>query len=83
MVRATGNGPTLITDPEGRILASQDYAGSGAILSASVPTHGVTTIYGRFGDWFAYLCVLVVGALTAYAFASGRQPLRVGHFQTA
>jgi apolipoprotein N-acyltransferase len=73
MVRATGNGPTLITDPEGRILASQDYAGDGGILVTAVPTRGVATIYGRIGDLFAYLCVVGLAALGVYAVARGRR----------
>lgn len=72
MVRATGNGPTLITGPEGRIIASQDYTGHGAILIASVPTRGMATVYGRVGDLFAYLCVLGLAVLAALAFARGR-----------
>jgi apolipoprotein N-acyltransferase len=73
LVRPTGNGPTLITDPEGRIIASQDYTGAGAILMASVPTHGVATVYGRLGDWFAYLCLLIVGGMFVLATVPRRQ----------
>jgi apolipoprotein N-acyltransferase len=85
LVRATGNGPSLILDPEGRVIASQDYFASdnNHIQLASVPTRGVTTIYGRFGDWFAYLCLLVVAGLTGWAFVRGRAPIAIRHLQTA
>jgi apolipoprotein N-acyltransferase len=78
LVRPTGNGPSLILDPEGRVLASQDYSTSnGGILLARIPTQGVATIYGHFGDWFVYLCLLGLAALGAYALVRGRQPVAV------
>lgn len=74
LVRPTGNGPSLILDPEGRVLANQDYFASdnSHIQMASIPTQGVSTIYGRFGDWFAYLCLLGLAALGAYALVRRR-----------
>lgn len=74
MVRATGNGPTLVTDPEGRILARQDDPGSGGILLARIPTQGVITIYGRVGDLFVYLCLIGLAGLTGMAFVQSRRP---------
>lgn len=59
----------MITDDQGRVLASQDYFGSSSgILIAAVPTHGVTTIYSRIGDLFAYLCAAGLVFLAALAF---------------
>jgi apolipoprotein N-acyltransferase len=82
MVRATANGPTLITDQVGRIIASQDYASAGGILEAIIPTHGVATLYGRLGDAFAYGCVFALGGLTIFAFVRPRRTVTIGRLQT-
>jgi len=58
-VRPTGDGISLMTDYLGRVIASQNYSASNdGILLGSVPTRGVSTIYSRIGDVFAYLCTL-------------------------
>jgi apolipoprotein N-acyltransferase len=68
LVRPTGHGFSTITDYEGRILASQDYfTDSSGILQNTVPLRGVTTIYSRIGDLFAYLCVAGLAFLTGWA----------------
>ena len=61
LVRPTGDGISLMTDYLGRVIASQNYSASNnGIMLASVPTNGVSTIYSRIGDAFAYLCTLGV-----------------------
>ena len=61
LVRPAGDSISLMTDYLGRVIASQDYSASNnGIMLASVPTHGVSTIYSRIGDAFAYLCTLGV-----------------------
>jgi apolipoprotein N-acyltransferase len=68
LVRATANGPSLLTDPMGRVLASQDYfTNNSGIMLAGVPTEGVATLYSRIGDVFAYLCVVILVSLAAGA----------------
>jgi apolipoprotein N-acyltransferase len=75
VVRAAGNGTTVIADYEGRVLGSQNYfTNSTGILMTGVPTHGVTTIYSRIGDAFAYLCVVALILLAGRALA--REPQR-------
>ncbi len=68
MVRATGNGVSLITDYQGRVLGRQNYGDGGGVMMATVPTQGVGTIYGRIGDTFAYLCAAGLIFLAAWAF---------------
>jgi len=76
LVRATGNGPSLMVDPQGRIVAEQDYFTSQTgIMLASVPTHGVTTVYGRIGDVFAYMGVLGLLTLAARSLLGRGQPM--------
>ena len=69
LVRPTGEGLSTITDYEGRLLGSQNYfTTSDGIMITSVPTRGVTTVYSRIGDLFAYLCVAGLVFLTGWAF---------------
>ena len=59
LIRPDGDGISLMTDYLGRVIASQDYSASNnGIMLASVPTRGVSTIYSRIGDSFAYLCTI-------------------------
>jgi apolipoprotein N-acyltransferase len=63
MVRATGNGVSLIVDDQGRVLGSQPYGEGGGVMIADLPTHGVATFYSRIGDAFAYLCAAGLAGL--------------------
>ena len=59
LIRPSGGDISLMTDYQGRVIASQNYSASNdGILLASVPTHGVSTIYSHIGDVFAYLCTI-------------------------
>jgi len=79
LVRPAGSGISTITDYEGRILASQNfYKTSDGILLSSVPTRGVTTIYSRIGDLFAYLCAAGLIFLAHWAFIFRKQPMTGG-----
>jgi apolipoprotein N-acyltransferase len=84
LVRPTDDGISLITDYQGRILGSQNYsASSDGITIASVPTQGVTTIYDRIGDLFAYLCALGLVVFAGLAFAHRREATALKRLQTA
>jgi apolipoprotein N-acyltransferase len=67
IVRTTNNGITVSIDPYGRIFRPipQDVR-----AAADLPYDFRTdkTIYTRFGDWFAWLCVLVSVILLASTF---------------
>jgi apolipoprotein N-acyltransferase len=67
-IRAAGRGLSMIIDPQGRVLASQDYfTTSSHVLLASFPVHSVRTIYTRVGDLLAYLCIAGCLLLTMVA----------------
>jgi apolipoprotein N-acyltransferase len=84
MIRPTGNGLSAAIDPLGRVLASQDYfTSSSGIMLASLPTHGVTTLYSRIGDAFAYLCVIGLILLAGQALLRRQQPAVVAQHQPA
>lgn len=57
LLRPAGAGLSTITDYQGRILATQNFfTNTDGIMMTTVPIHGVTTVYSRIGDLFAYLC---------------------------
>lgn len=57
LLRATNNGYTVAVDPYGRIVArlATDIRGE---LDAPYDFRSGLTPYARFGDWFAWLCVI-------------------------
>lgn len=67
LLRDTNNGYTVAIDPYGRIVArlAPDVRGS---LDAPYDFRSDRTLYARFGDWFAWLCV----AASAVLFLAGR-----------
>ena len=67
MVRATNNGYTASVDPYGRMLQPIP---PDVRAAADLPYDFRTdlTIYTRFGDWFAWLCVLVSAILLASTY---------------
>lgn len=69
LVRATTTGISGIIDPFGRVLGSLDVGARGALV---VPVSGLSglTPYARFGDAFAFGCVVVAGAYLLVGSAS-------------
>ncbi len=67
LLRDTNNGFTVSVDPYGRIVAqlATDIRGQ---LDAPYDFRSDLTPYARFGDWFAWLCVLASIVLLAWAF---------------
>jgi apolipoprotein N-acyltransferase len=64
IVRPALSGISTIIDAQGHVLAQADAFGSGEpTVIANVATQHATTLYARFGDWFAYLCVAGFAAL--------------------
>ncbi len=58
LVRPTGGGFSLVTDPRGRTTAFQNTSLPGEhVLLADVFTKGVTTVYSIIGDTFSWLCI--------------------------
>src|SRR5579863_2956398 len=68
LLRDTNNGYTVSVDPYGRIVASMALDVRGE-LDAPYAFRSDLTPYVRFGDWFAWLCVLVSIALLGIATA--------------
>jgi apolipoprotein N-acyltransferase len=70
LIRVTNNGYTASVDPYGRVFEPLPAdVRAGADLPYDFRTD--RTIYTRFGDWFAWLCVLVSAILLASTFWKG------------
>ena len=68
VVRPTHRGRSLASDYQGRVLAQTDYfQTTPPTMVADVPIQGVKTLYARFGDWFAWLSIIVLAGLTLWA----------------
>ncbi len=67
VARMVNEGTSMAVDYRGHLLAAQDFFTTPArVMVVDLPTRGVTTLYGRLGDWFAWLCIaLGVGSLVS------------------
>lgn len=74
LLRCTNNGFTVAVDPYGRIVAGipTDIRGE---LDAPYDFRGGLTPYARFGDWFAWLCLVGSVSLLGTAMAQPRSGL--------
>jgi apolipoprotein N-acyltransferase len=57
LLRATNNGYTVAIDPYGRIVAQMATDVRG-VLRAPFSFRSERTLYSRWGDWFAWMCLL-------------------------
>jgi apolipoprotein N-acyltransferase len=66
LLRDTNNGFTVDVDPYGRTVAqlATDIRGE---LDAPYDFRSDLTLYARFGDWIAWLCIIACGALLGLA----------------
>lgn len=66
-VRADSNGLSQIVDGNGRIVGQSPLFVPDILVGAVTLGNGQGTFFTRFGDWFAYTCLLVValGIVTA------------------
>jgi len=58
LLRDTNTGVTAAVDPYGRIAGTMPRKLRGS-LDAPYALSDVTTLYTRYGDWFAYLCAII------------------------
>jgi apolipoprotein N-acyltransferase len=67
IVRTTLEGLTMGMDYQGRVLAQMNYylTLDNRTLITELPVHGVQTLYSRWGDWFAYVCMIVLAFCAA------------------
>ncbi len=71
LLSATNTGKTAAIDPDGRIIASTERKIRTA-LPAPYALHSDTTLYTRYGDWFAYLCAIISAGALLERFLSSK-----------
>jgi len=73
VVRQASGGPSAAADARGQILASADFlSGKPYGMVAQVPRRGEPTIYARFGDFFAWTCLLLLAVFLGLALRATR-----------
>ena len=62
MLRTTLEGLTMGADCQGRVLSQLDFYKTlkNRTIITELPVKGVKTLYSRAGDWFAWLCVVLL-----------------------
>jgi len=78
LLRDTNNGFTVSVDPYGRI-AAELPTDIRAELDAPYDFQSGLTLYARFGDWFAWLCVIASLSLLSQAIILPRNSNRRPH----
>lgn len=74
LVRPTSNGLSLAVDYEGRVVGAADFFTSDQqVVVATLPMHGVYTIYSTIGDLFAWLSIGGLLALIAVVIVQGKR----------
>jgi apolipoprotein N-acyltransferase len=82
MLRTTLEGLTMGADYQGRILSQLDFYKTlkNRTIITELPVKGVKTIYSRAGDWFAWLCViLLVFFIVSASFNIDRKDIGYRH----
>lgn len=72
VMRAAATGISAVIDPYGRTVTELDLQKRG-VIEAKVKAISGLTLYARFGDWFAYACVLA--AASALLFIRSKKQL--------
>ena len=67
LVRASTAGPSAIVAPSGEVRTASAF-GSAATVTGDVAPRAGLTVYVRFGDVFAWACVVATAAALAHAF---------------
>ncbi|HTY85194.1 MAG TPA: nitrilase-related carbon-nitrogen hydrolase [Silvibacterium sp.] len=78
MVRDAKNGLLTASDDRGRILAEESTRSDGALVTmlATVPVRHDSTLYQKWGDWFAWVDLVALIALLVFWLANWRLQLR-------
>jgi len=68
VVRPVLSGVSGVIDPYGQVQAQTDsFSGGEPTATAVIVSRSTPTLYVRFGDWFAYLCLAALVALAGWA----------------
>lgn len=75
LAKGTGNGSSIAVDPYGHIINETDYfTNPQNPMISSLSTQGVSTIYSRIGDSFAWFCIFGCIIIIAMAYLRKNKP---------
>ncbi len=75
IARAPKQGILTLTDDRGRVLAEQDTNSAPFVtLLGNIPVRHDRTLYSRFGDWFAWLCIVLLSCILFSALKRPAKP---------
>jgi len=69
IARVARRGRLTLSDNRGRVVAESSSETQDAQLIGTLPLHRHRTLYTRWGDWFAYADLALLGLLLALAFS--------------
>jgi apolipoprotein N-acyltransferase len=67
LVRAANTGISGFVDPVGRVI-EQSVLFKDSVLTGNIPIYNKTSLYTRYGDFFAILCILLTSNLILMGF---------------
>jgi apolipoprotein N-acyltransferase len=75
VARGTNGGMTAVIDPNGKILNLYEPFQEGYLMGTIPVYTGEKTFYTRFGDWFAWLCLIltILGLAAGIALLTARK----------
>jgi apolipoprotein N-acyltransferase len=75
IARAPKQGILTVSDDRGRVVAErQSNAADFSTLVATAPVHHDVTLYDRWGDWFGWLNVCLLGGLLGVFLINAFRP---------
>lgn len=73
LFRQDMNGLSIAVDAMGRTISQMDhYISSDWTMTAQVPIKGKQTLYSVFGDWFVYVCFVILAGILVKHFSLKR-----------
>ncbi|WP_230419737.1 nitrilase-related carbon-nitrogen hydrolase [Catenulispora pinistramenti] len=83
VVRAARQGALTVSDPYGRVIAEGRTSGAAMVsMTAALPARAASTLYTRFGDWFAWSCVILLFAGLGVAYSDRNATKKPGATMT-
>jgi apolipoprotein N-acyltransferase len=67
IARAANTGVSAFVDPSGRVRRTLGL-GERGVLADRLPLRQRETLYARWGDWFVYACLALVGATAGFTY---------------
>ena len=73
IARAARTGRLTLSDDRGRVVAEASSEQHDATLVGNLPLYPSRTLYGRWGDWFAWLDLIILAVCLVMSFLPARE----------